>query len=342
MLSSDLKVYKAKANGRMNGLAPVTSGVVQNVFRHVTQAERTAGFFDYVKTFWKVADDADGTLLDPEIYLDAPTLGASDYVVKFVMGARDRVEDLTGYSTGTDTERKYGSAYLKNNITAGASSLVVTVKNAALAAGSDKIFANGDKIKLTDKATADAASGNEEILTISGTPVVSGTDITITISGMIANNYTAATTPTASSPRVSSLIKPGDIAASYTTPVKTSTAGTIDFTTYPITLDNIGTVDEDWTLTWTDATHYTLSGDSLGTIGSGTTGSNYAPSNTDFTKPFFTIDYRAFGGTWAAGNTVTFTTHAAAVGIGQKRVIPAGSASLANNKATQVCGGEAV
>jgi hypothetical protein len=43
-----------------------------------------------------------------------------------------------------------------------------------------------------------------------------------------------------------------------------------------------------------------------------------------------------------SGNTVTFTTHPAATGIGQKRVVPAGSASLANNKTTQVQGGEAV
>lgn len=337
MLSTDLKVYKAKANGRMDGASPVTSGVLQNVFPHVTSSQRTAGFFDYKKTFWKVADDADGTLLDPEIYIDAPTLSLTDYVTMFLMGQRDRVEDLVGYATGTDIQRKYGSAVLKNNITAGASTLVVTVKNAALAAGADLIFANGDKIKLTDKASADASTGNEEVLTISGAPSVTGLDVTITVSGTIANNYTANGTT-----RVSSLIKPGDIKASNTAPVKTSAAGTIDFTTYPITLDNIGTIDEDWTLTFTDATHFNLSGDSLGAMGSGVISANFAPNNTDFTKPHFTVDYRAFGGTWAAGNTVTFTTHPAAVGIGQKRVVPAGSASLANNKSTQVLGGEAV
>jgi len=338
MLSSDLKVYKAKSNGRMDGARPVISGVIQNVFRHVTSSERTTGFFDYVKTFWKVADDSDGTLLDPEIYPDAPTLSATDYVTMFLMGQRDRVEDLAGYSTGTDTQRKYGSATLKNSITAGAQTFVVTVKNVALTTGSDKIFVDGDKIKLTDKVSADAVTGNEEVLTINGVPSVSGLDITITVAEAIANNYTAGTVP-----RVSSLIKPGDIATSIGTITKTSVAGTLDTTTYPPTLDNIGTVDEDWTMTFTDATHFTLTGDSLtGSIGTGTTGANFIPNNVDFTKPYFTFDYRAFGGTWAAGDTVTFTTHPAAVGIGQKRVVPAGSASLANNKTTQVLGGEAV
>jgi len=337
MLSSDLKVYKAKANGRMDGASPVTSGVLQNVFPHVTSSQRTAGFFDYKKTFWKVADDSDGTLLDPEIYEDAPTLSATDYVTMFLMGQRDRVEDLTGYATGTDTQRKYGSAVLKTSITAGASTLVVTVKNAALAAGADVIFVNGDKIKLTDKASADASTGNEEVLTINGVPSVSGLDITITVTGTIANSYTAGTVP-----RVSSLIKPGDITTSIGTVTKTSAAGTLDTTTYPVVLDNIGTVDEDWTMTFTDATHFNCTGDSLGAMGSGIISANFIPNNADFTKPYFTFDYRAFGGTWTAGDTVTFTTHPAAVGIGQKRVVPAGSASLANNKTTQVLGGEAV
>jgi len=270
MLSSDLKVYKAKANGRMDGLSPVTSGVLQNVFPHVTSAQRLAGFFDYYKTFWKVADGANGTLIDPDIYIDAPTASVTDYVTMFVMGQRDIVSDINGYGTGTDTERKYGSAYLAADITAGDSTFDVIVKNAALAAGSDKIFVDGDKIKLTDKLTADALIGNEETLTISGVPVVVGTTITITVAETVANNYTAATTPTPTSPRVSSLIQPADIATSVTTPVKTSTAGTVDFTTYPIILDNIGTVDEDWTITFTDATHFALTGDSLtGTIATG-------------------------------------------------------------------------
>lgn len=342
MLSTDLKVYKAKSNGRMDGSQPVTSGVLQNVFPHVTSAQRTAGYFDYKKTFWKVADDSDGTLLDPEIYVDAPTASATDYVTMFAMGQRDRVEDLTGYGTGTDTQRKYGSAYLAENITAGASTLVVNVKNAALATGSDKIFADGDTIKLTDKATADALTGNEETLTISGAPVVDGLEVTITVVGTIANSYTAATTPTPTSPRVSSLITPADIAASKTVPVVTSAAGTLDTTTYPIILDNIGSVDEDWTLTFTDATHFTLTGDSLGTVTTGIISADFAPNNATFTKPYFTIELEAWGGTWAAGNTVTFTTHPAAVGTGQKRVVPAASASLANNKTTQVLGGEAV
>lgn len=338
MLSTDLKVYKAKANGRMDGASPVTSGALQNVFPHVTSAQRTAGHFDYKKTFWKVADDSDGSLLDPEIYQDAPTLSTTDYILMFAMGQRDRVEDLPGYATGTDTQTKYGSAVLKTSLTAGATSMTVTVRNAAIASGADAIFRNPVKVKICDKATADALTGNEEVVEINSSLTVSGLDITFSFTPALQNNYTANGTT-----RVSSLIKPGEIKTSATNPVKTSTAGTIDFTTYPLLLDNIGTVDEDWTLTRAGGA-WTLSGDSLGVIGTGIalSSANYAPNNPDFTKPYLTIDYRALGGTWADGDTITWTTHPAASGVGQKRVIPAASPSLANNRSTQVLGGEAI
>lgn len=346
MLSSDLKVYKPKSNGRMSGTDLVTSGALQNVFPHVTSAQRTAGLRDAYKTFWKVADDSDGTLLDPYIMHDAPTLSATDFVVMFEMSQRETIASISGLldASPSDGRAKYGTAYLAENITAGASTIVVNVKNAALASGNDAIFRNGGKILLTDKATADASTGNAEVLAISGAPVVDGLEVTITVSETIANNYTAAGTPTQSSPRVSSLIVPSsDIECSATTADKTSAAGTFDDTTYPIILDNIGTVDEDWTLTFTDATHYVLSGDSLGNnLATGTTTADFAPSNSDFSKPFFTIELEAWGGTWVAGDILIFTTHPAAIAIGQKRFVPAGSASLANNKCTQVIVGEAV
>ncbi len=331
----------------MDGTSQVISGVVQNLFPHVTSAQREAGYFDYYKTFWKVADDTDGTLLDSYIYIDAPTAG-DDWVMMFIMGQRDTVSAIPGYATGTDTERKYASAYLAENITAGASTFVINVENYSMASGDDVCFEDGDTIILTDKATADAVSGNEEVLTISTGGVVldssAGNKMTITVDETIANSYTADVSPTPTSPRVSSAIPASDIETSVTTPVVTSVSGTFDVSSSgsDIELDNIGTVDEDWTITFTDPTNYTLSGDSLGTIGAGTIGSDYSPNNSDFTKPYFTIESASWGGSWLAGDTVTFTTHPAAYGIGQKRVVPALSGSLANNKTSQVLSGESV
>jgi hypothetical protein len=50
----------------------------------------------------------------------------------------------------------------------------------------------GDEIIITDKATATASAGNRELHTMSGTPSVTGTEVTITIAGTLANAYTTA------------------------------------------------------------------------------------------------------------------------------------------------------
>lgn len=333
MDSTDLKLYKEKANGRMSDNQIVT-GVVQNLFPHVTSSQRAAGYFDFYGAWWQVADDDDGTGVDPQLFQDFPTLSDDDYVLMFAMDDRDAIDDITGYATGNDTEEKYGTAMLTANITAGDTTFDVEVKNAAMASGNDAIFRDGDTIKVTDKTTATAVSGNEETHTIDGTPVVASDGVTITLtiadSGGFANGFTAD----GSVARCSSIYEPAsDIEASATTAVVTSTAGTFDDSTYPIVLDHIGSVDEDWTLTFTDASHFRLDGDSLGTgVATGDITTDFTPTNSGRSKPYFTIEADAFGGTFEAGDTITFTTKPAAVHIGLKRVVPAGSGSLSNNK----------
>jgi len=339
MNATDMKIYKEKANGRMSGLTAdlITSGVAQNLFPHVTSSQRAAGYFDYYKTWWHLEDDADGIGIDPEVYHDYPTLSADDYVLLFTMTDRLAMADLSGYDTGVDSETKYGVAYLDVNITAGEATFDVVVKQPELAAGADLIFRDGGTIKITDKSIDTSTSGNEETHTLDGAPVVASDGVTITLtiadSAGFANSYTADGSVT----RVRSIIEPSDLETSATAANVTSTAGTFDDTTYPLTLDNVGTVDQDWTLYFTDATHFRLDGDEFGTgVDTGVISSEFAPSNSVKSKPYFTIAAAAFGGTFEAGDTITFTTKPAATGIGQKRVVPAGSSSLSNNKVSQV------
>lgn len=333
MDATDLKLYKQKTNGRMSD-TQITTGVVQNLFPHVTSSQRTAGHFDYYKAWWHVADDDDGVGVDPEIYTDFPTLSDDDYVVFFAMSDRVAIEDLAGYATGNDTEDKYGTAYLDANITAGDLTFDVVVKNAAMAAGADIIFRDTGTIKITDKLTDTSVSGNEETHTLNGAPVVASDGVTITLtiadSSGFANSYTADGTV-----RVRSIIEPvSDLETSATSMVVTTVGdGDYDDTTYPLTLDNIGTVDEDWTLTFTDATHFRLDGDSLGNgVATGDTATDFIPNNSGRSRPYFTLEAAGFSGTYQSGDTVTFTTKPSATSIGFKRVVPAGSGSLANNK----------
>lgn len=334
MLDSDIKTYHAEevssasTNGGKRGYTQVISGVVNNTFPHVPKAERTAGSTLFRKLFTVASDDADGTLISTQEYVDSPTAG-EDWVIAFEGTASDTQADI---SAGA---RKYGSATIKNDITAGVSTFIVTVEDVSLTTGNDIIFEDGDAIRLTDKLTPDAVPGNEEFLTITGTPSVVGNDVTITVVETIANSYLSA-----DGTRAMALIDVGDVECSTDTFVVTSTSGTFDDTTYPVTTDNIGSYTDSVTLTFTDATNFTATSSVGLTYGSGAIGSDFSPTNPNNSKPYFTLLTAGFGGSYLSGDTITFNVVDASFSYWLKRVVPAACASLANNSVTSVTTGE--
>lgn len=333
MLSTDLTVFKPLANGRCSATT-IASGVVQGVFPHVTSSQRASGLVTDVKTFWGLKNTDNLPLLDPEAYHDKPTISPDDFVVMWLSGQRTTQAELAAEMAAADLR---GTAVLAADIAVDDLTFDVTVKHAdLLPGGTYDIFQAGYEIKVCSNTDALASDGAEEIKTISGTPTYVGLVVTITVTAAFVTAFTADGTA-----RVSSLIRPGDTQPSATAIVKTSAAGTIDEGSYPIILDNYGSVEEDWSLDFTDATHFTLTGDTLGAVGSGVVGTDFSPINPDFSRIYLTIEAGMLGGTWTAGDNLSFTTHPARVPIGQRRIVPAGSASLANNKCTQVYGGEA-
>jgi hypothetical protein len=324
IIASELKLYKSavitdtSANGGRRGTDVIVSGTLGNYFPHVLPEERESGSNKVRKCFYSVQNDDDLPLYSSKLFLDAPTPG-QDWVTMFSGTHRDTVASHS-------SPRRYGVAFLSANANAGASTLIVTVEDATIAG----IYANGDEIIITDKATATASAGNRELHTISGVPVVVGAQVTITIAGTLANAYT-----TANNARVASVIVGGDLACLVDNWVETSAAGTYDETTYPVTTDNMGTIEQTWTLTFSDATTFTVVGDVVGSVGSGTTASNFAPVNSA-SKPYFTLASAGWGGTWANGNTIVFQTHPPDLPFYLNRVIPAAAAAQAGNRITPV------
>jgi len=334
MLDTDIKTYhaaevsSASTNGGRMSANEIISGVVNNVWPHVPKAERIAGSTLHRKILIKVADDSDGTLIATQKYIDKPTPG-DDWIVAFLGTMTDTQADITG------SERKHGPSVLQANITGNPSTFTVTVEDASLATGTDAIFQDGDDILLTDKVTPDSGTGTEEFLTISGVPSVTGNDITITVEEAIANDYTAGAAWAAT------LISKGDVKCSTDTFVDTTAGdGAYDDASYPVICDNIGTVEDEITIQFTDPTHFNCTGSSGIDYGSGETGIDFSPENSDFTKPYFTLEQAGFSGTWAASDTITFNIHPAAFAIWLRRTVPAASTSLANNKVTTVTIGE--
>ena len=323
ILESELKAYHAETvddtdsnGGRRSNTAVITSGAVQNVFPHVFKSDRATGLDRYRKVFYTVANDDDETLANAQPFFHHPPSSGDHYLYWHQGDYDDTQGDITG------SERRYGSAFLSTAATAGGSTLVVTCTHA----DQTSMFVDGDPIMVSDKLTPSATSGNEELHTISGTPVVADLQVTITIGSTLANSYAAGSTS------VSSGIAATDIECSVDSWAETAAGdGTFDEATYPLSCDNLGTVFDAWTLTFTDATNFTVAGAAEGSIGSGTTAGDFAPANSGRdSKPYFTLPASGWAGTWAAGDTITFTTIPAEISIWETLTVPAGAAAVGN------------
>jgi len=326
--SSEIKAYRAAtnndsaSNGGIMSANESVSGVAGNVLPPVTQAELTSGVTRHRKLFRKVANDADETLFNARAWVENFTPG-DDRVLIFAGTQTDVQSDLSG------SERVYGAGQLDSDVTAGATSIDVLME-----AGGDDAIQNGDTVRISDKPTFDGA-GNEEERTVSGAPGKAGDVYTITLDSGLDNGYLAADT------RVASILTVGDIKGAYSGFTVTSAGdGAYDDTANPVELDNIGTIQDTFTLTFTSATAFDIAGLEAGALGSGNISSDTAPNNASFGKPYFTLRSAGFSGTWQAGDTIEFTTSPAAAAFWYKHIVPAGAASLTANKAIVVLDGE--
>jgi len=322
-------------NGGRMSFSTYVSATAANVFGHVFSAVRTSGNLsapDYRKVCVVVANDSEETLYAAMLRMFMPTRG--DDWISFHMGtARDTQADIDG------TEDRYGVATLTSAVSAGGSTLIVDCENSILAAGDDIIARAGDVIFVSDKESWNDSSNNieqHEIDTVS----VSGAQITITLVSTLANAYAAWNSETRTGGHIMTAPASSNLAASLDTYSETVAGdGTLDDS--QITVDAIGGAELTVTGTFTDATHYTLTcDDATHSLGSGTTGSDYSPTNPANSKPYGTIPAAAFSGTFAAGDTFTFQMHPPALYPWLRRDIPAACGSLSGNQFVLVAQGE--
>lgn len=319
--TSDLKQFRSAvvsndvSNGGRLSTVEVSSGVAANLFAPASTAEQAAGFLHYRKTF--MANHGDSAAVDARVFIENYTPGG-DEMVFFAATQTDTRGAITG------SEDLYGCGQLNADLSAGATSLTVSVHDWA----NLPVFRNGTLLRISDKADINAVGNTEFIYIHASTPITAaGNVVTLPLATALAGNYTAAST------RVAAVYEYGDIEALADAFVVTSTSGTYDGATYPLTLDNAGTVEQIWTLTFSDASNFTVAGDTLGSVGSGTVGSDFAPVNSDYSAPYFTLEQLGFGGTWAAGETLVFTTHPSAIPLWALHDGPTGIGPQASNTA---------
>ncbi len=317
--SSDFASYKSatvndtSANGgRMNMAQPITSAVLENLFANIPSAELTAGSTKWRKMYKKLEDTEEGYMQNVGVHLRDQVQGdGAAYLVK------GDWEDTQGSMTFSD---KYGSGTLAASVTAGATQLTVTVEDPAVT-----IYRAGDRIWITDGT-------NIEYKTIDtgGVSGPSGSVYTLDLTEALVNSYSLGVTT-----EISSLVEYGTVQTSVNTAtVTTGDSGTAD--TAQLTLPNEGCEYQVWTLTFTTATAFDLTGDSISgsPIASGTVGVEFSPSNPNTSSAYFVIPASGFfGGTFQAADTVVFTTTPAGCPIWIQRVIPSSATAEANQTA---------
>jgi hypothetical protein len=318
-------------NGNKMGNTISVSGAKNNIFPDVPQAERTAGSFNgtakYRKMFILVNNgEADGngnlglSLIAPKLFIETRTPG-QDAVNIFLGDQTDIQSGVTG------SENLYGMGELTNTVSGGATSIVVTVEN-----WTDlPIFRNGEKIRISNKTSIIDGGGTEEYHIINGAPSPSGNQITIALTGVLANGYSAG-----SATKISSIIEPGDVDCTVD---GFSNNGSGTFVVAGITTDAIGTIEEDWILTFDTPTTYTVRDSAAASVGSGNVGSDFTPSNPN-AGTYFTLLSANFGGAFVGAETIDFSTHPAAIPVWYRRDVPAGASSLSGNSVIVALDGE--
>lgn len=321
------EVSEAASNGGAMTFESIINGVKNNLWNDIFEAERQAGSNKHVKCFLHVNNnDPNGNnvgldFVAPRLFVESRTPG-DDMVIIF-LGTQSDTD-----ATKPGSPDYYGMGLLDSPVSGGANTITVRVEDWSQGA----IFRDGDKIRISDKTSIIDSGGNEEYHIIdTGGVSPSGNDITLTLVGTLANGYAADS-------KVASVIEPGDVQCVVDNFVNGG-SGTI--TAAAIATDQTGTTEDSWTITFTGASTYNVSGVAAGAdIASGNIGSDLAVTNPDTGSPYFRILASQITGPFANLETVTFTTSPSAIPIWMRRIVPPAAGTLTGNSVILACDGE--
>jgi len=307
---NDIRFYKATVNsdaagngGRISATR-ITTNVLNNLFPNISSAERTAGVTRYRKAFVRNYNAGDFEFQNVKTWIDVKSTAEDHFQIK----AGTDIDVQSGLSGNW-----YGVGILNAAVGSGETELVVDYDT-------NSGVVNGMTLYLDD------GTNTAEVL-VNAAVSWGGNQATISISGEVGVVF-----DTPGDCVVSSVLDLGDVVASSDSWVEASSSGTYDETTYPVTIYNVGTVTDSWTITFSNSNSFSCAGSNTGSIGSGEITSDFSPANGS--SYYFSVDSDGWGGTWAAGETVTFNTVHAGKSIWFKEVVPAGAGSYASNVLT--------
>jgi len=295
--------------------AEVVDSALNGVFPNITPSELVTGI-NIKRKLFRCNRNALNEILTNTLVYNTVT-PADTYVRVFVGTDTDTQGDLTG------SEDRYGSGLATVDISVSDTAFSLTTEGP----GGD-IFRIGDTVVIRDDTASNFETATIATVTVN-TPT--STDITITGGGTVGA-YTTAQNAT-----ISSALPTGDIGSTSTGVVVTSTLGTYDDVGSPITAQNVGGINDVWTVTFTDPTNYTVAGATTGAVGGGSIAGDFSPSNPSTATPYFTLLAAGFGGTFAASDTLVFTTSDSCVAFWSELIAEAGTAGQAAPDEVNLC-----
>lgn len=309
-------------NGGRQSQTQSVSGVKNNLFPDVSAAERASGAEHWRKLFAVLKSADDLPLADVRISLEACTPGES-YVLL-------HQSDPLATQADVGWRRPFGVGALAEASAIGAQSLEVTTE-ADFSGWSDQPFQEGDVVRVDARADCLSPGACEYALVDSVSFV--GASVTLTLEAPLAHAYPLGAA-------VASAIEYGTLVARADDLVLTGGV-TYDAEALPIAVSQVGCCFQQWTVTVTNAATgaLSLSGDTLGAVGTGSTGVDLAPANPDG-GVYFTLAAAGWGGTPANGDSLSFLTYPASAAIFLHRVIPAGAGTLALDRTVLCLEGE--
>jgi len=309
------------ANGGRMTSTEIAPGVKNNIWGDVSQYDRDNGKTEYAKVFIHVANDDDIELINPRVFVETPTPGEDS--VTIFLGTHTNTQSTLG------SDQQYGCGALDSDAIADAVTIDVLTEGQAL-----DYFKNGMLVRISDKATVDGV-GNEQYVTLTADATYVGdpnvATLVFDIADKLADGYSALDT------RVSSVLEPATVEALYSdftvTGTNTGSGDYDDSSTDAVVMDSIGSVAEDWTITFSNATTYTLTNSAAETIvEDNNINTTLQPINPGFPgKPYFTLDPANFSGSFNASDTITFTTTPCSIPVWYMRDIHIGASSLAGD-----------
>lgn len=321
IIPSELKLYKSRYvqntvtnGGRMSGLE-IPQNVKNGIFPDISQMQRESGAVIWRKVFYKVANIDNMALQGARIWIDIVSPG-SGRIAMYRGTQRDSQGDIVA-----DSGKAYGPAQLTIDATAGDMRITVQAES-----GANDVFHDAAVIYIND--------GNDDEFISASTVSWAGDVATINLASGLMNNYSAARPC-----RVASCITTDEIKTSWDNWSLTSANGQYDTTSNPPLLDNIGTFEQTWTLTFTSSTDFNISGDTVGALGIGNLSADIEPLNPDFSRQYFTLRSAGFSGSFVAGDSIIFQTHPAAMPLWLKEIVPKG-ASAGNEETIIAVAGE--